>query len=188
MLVLPEIGARPDSAGAITSPLPLSRPENLAYWRALARIGLDRIDLYCRRLSRPANPHRTRHRRHRSSRGQQELALFNSPTPPPVSGRAATPRADQGHEACHALRRRQLRGADRVCSRVHRIAGSDGNLSAIDLHRRHLGRSPSQLHDHLRSRARLPRRRHHAPCRIELRQYFDLRLRMLVRERRELQR
>ena len=57
----------------------LSRLENLADWRALARIGLGQIDLYCRSFARP--PRRivldiddTDDPVH----GQQELALFNA--------------------------------------------------------------------------------------------------------------
>ena len=57
----------------------LSRLENLADWRALARIGLGQIDLYCRSFARP--PARivldiddTDDPVH----GQQELALFNA--------------------------------------------------------------------------------------------------------------
>ena len=57
----------------------LSRLENIADWRALARIGIGQIDLYCRSFARP--PRRivldiddTDDPVH----GQQELALFNA--------------------------------------------------------------------------------------------------------------
>ena len=57
----------------------LSRLENLADWRALARIGLGQIDLYCRSFARPPaaivlDIDDTDDPVH----GQQELALFNA--------------------------------------------------------------------------------------------------------------
>ena len=73
------VGRAPESGADLMSQPTLSRLENLPDWRALARIGLGQIDLYCRSFARP--PHRivldiddTDYRAH----GQQELALFNA--------------------------------------------------------------------------------------------------------------
>ena len=73
------IGRAPDSGADLMSQPTLSRLENLPDWRALARIGLGQIDLYCRSFARP--PQRivldiddTDDPAH----GQQELALFNA--------------------------------------------------------------------------------------------------------------
>lgn len=73
------VGRCPESGADLMSQPTLSRLENLADWRALARIGLGQIDLYCRSFTRP--PARivldiddTDDPVH----GQQELALFNA--------------------------------------------------------------------------------------------------------------
>jgi hypothetical protein len=73
------VGRAPDSSADLMSQPTLSRLENLPDWRALARIGLAQIDLYCRSFARP--PQRivldiddTDDPAH----GQQELALFNA--------------------------------------------------------------------------------------------------------------
>jgi hypothetical protein len=73
------IGRAPESGADLMSQPTLSRLENLPRWRALARIGLGQIDLYCRSFARP--PRRivldidhTDDPVH----GQQELALFNA--------------------------------------------------------------------------------------------------------------
>ena len=73
------VGRAPDSGADLMSQPTLSRLENLPDWRALARIGLGQIDLYCRSFARP--PQRivldiddTDDPAH----GQQELALFNA--------------------------------------------------------------------------------------------------------------
>jgi len=73
------VGRCPQSGADLMSQPTLSRLENLADWRALARIGLGQIDLYCRSFARP--PARivldiddTDDPVH----GQQELALFNA--------------------------------------------------------------------------------------------------------------
>ncbi len=73
------VGRAPETSAELMSQPTLSRLENLADWRALARIGLGQIDLYCRSFARP--PARivldiddTDDPVH----GQQELALFNA--------------------------------------------------------------------------------------------------------------
>jgi Transposase DDE domain group 1 len=73
------VGRAPESGADLMSQPTLSRLENLPNWRALARIGLGQIDLYCRSFLRP--PRRivldiddTDDPVH----GQQELALFNA--------------------------------------------------------------------------------------------------------------
>ena len=73
------VGRCPESGADLMSQPTLSRLENVADWRALARIGLGQIDLYCRSFARP--PARivldiddTDDPVH----GQQELALFNA--------------------------------------------------------------------------------------------------------------
>ena len=73
------VGRCPETGADLMSQPTLSRLENLPDWRALARIGLGQIDLYCRSFSRP--PSRivldiddTDDPVH----GQQELALFNA--------------------------------------------------------------------------------------------------------------
>src|SRR6478672_4396378 len=73
------IGRAPETGADLMSQPTLSRLENIADWRALARIGLGQIDLYCRSFARP--PARivldiddTDDPVH----GQQELALFNA--------------------------------------------------------------------------------------------------------------
>ena len=73
------VGRAPDSGADLMSQPTLSRLENLPDWRALARIGIGQIDLYCRSFARP--PRRivldiddTDDPVH----GQQELALFNA--------------------------------------------------------------------------------------------------------------
>jgi hypothetical protein len=73
------VGRAPETGADLMSQPTLSRLENLADWRALARIGLGQIDLYCRSFTRP--PSRivldiddTDDPVH----GQQELSLFNA--------------------------------------------------------------------------------------------------------------
>jgi len=73
------IGRAPESGADLMSQPTLSRLENLPDWRALARIGLGQIDLYCRSLARPPaaivlDIDDTDDAVH----GQQELALFNA--------------------------------------------------------------------------------------------------------------
>jgi hypothetical protein len=73
------VGRAPESGGDLMSQPTLSRLENLAEWRALARIGLGKIDLYCRSFARPPaaivlDIDDTDDPVH----GQQELALFNA--------------------------------------------------------------------------------------------------------------
>jgi hypothetical protein len=72
-------GRCPDSGADLMSQPTLSRLENTPDWRALTRIGLGQIDLYCRSFARP--PYKivldiddTDDPVH----GQQELALFNA--------------------------------------------------------------------------------------------------------------
>jgi len=73
------VGRCPETGADLMSQPTLSRLENLAGWRALVRIGLGQIDLYCRSFARPParivldiddtdDP----------VYGQQELALFNA--------------------------------------------------------------------------------------------------------------
>jgi Transposase DDE domain group 1 len=73
------VGRAPETGADLMSQPTLSRLENIADWRALARIGLGQIDLYCRSFARP--PSRivldiddTDDPVH----GQQQLALFNA--------------------------------------------------------------------------------------------------------------
>ena len=74
------VGRAPDSETDLMSLPTLSRLENLANWRALARIGLNLIDLFCKSYARPP----TRPSCLISTdtddpvHGQQELALFNA--------------------------------------------------------------------------------------------------------------
>jgi hypothetical protein len=73
------VGRAPDSGADLMSQPTLSRLENLADWRALARIGLGQIDLYCRSFKIPPRQivldiDDTDDPVH----GQQELALFNA--------------------------------------------------------------------------------------------------------------
>ena len=73
------VGRAPESGADLMSQPTLSRLENLAVWRALARIGLGKIDLYCRSFARPPaaivlDIDDTDDPVH----GQQELALFNA--------------------------------------------------------------------------------------------------------------
>ena len=73
------LGRRPDTGADLMSQPTLSRLENLADWRALARIGLNLIDLSCRSYARPPTAivldiDDTDDPVH----GQQELALFNT--------------------------------------------------------------------------------------------------------------
>jgi hypothetical protein len=73
------VGRAPESGADLMSQPTLSRLENLADWRALARIGLGKIDLYCRSFARPPaaivlDIDDTDDPVH----GQQELALFNA--------------------------------------------------------------------------------------------------------------
>lgn len=73
------VGRAPETGADLMSQPTLSRLENIADWRALVRIGLGQIDLYCRSFARP--PSRivldiddTDDPVH----GQQQLALFNA--------------------------------------------------------------------------------------------------------------
>jgi Transposase DDE domain group 1 len=73
------VGRAPESGADLMSQPTLSRLENLPDWRALARIGLGQIDLYCRSFARPPaaivlDIDDTDDPVH----GQQELALFNA--------------------------------------------------------------------------------------------------------------
>jgi hypothetical protein len=73
------LGRGPDSGADLMSQPTLSRLENLAGWRGLARIGLNMIDLFCRSYAQPPNAivldiDDTDDPVH----GQQELALFNA--------------------------------------------------------------------------------------------------------------
>jgi hypothetical protein len=73
------VGRAPESGADLMSQPTLSRLENLAGWRALARIGFGGIDLYCRSFKTPPkyivlDIDDTDDPVH----GQQELALFNA--------------------------------------------------------------------------------------------------------------
>ena len=73
------VGRAPDSDADLISQPTLSRLENLANWRALARIGHNLIDLFCKSYARPPTAivldiDDTDDPVH----GQQELALFNA--------------------------------------------------------------------------------------------------------------
>lgn len=73
------VGRAPDSDADLMSQPTLSRLENLANWRALARIGHNLIDLFCKSYARPPTAivldiDDTDDPVH----GQQELALFNA--------------------------------------------------------------------------------------------------------------
>jgi hypothetical protein len=73
------VGRCPETGADLMSQPTLSRLENLADWRALTRIGLGQIDLYCKSFARPP----TRivldiDDTDDAAHGQQELALFNA--------------------------------------------------------------------------------------------------------------
>ena len=73
------LGRSPDTGADLMSQPTLSRLENLAGWRELARIGLNLIDLFCRSYAHPPTTivldiDDTDDPVH----GQQELALFNA--------------------------------------------------------------------------------------------------------------
>ena len=73
------VGRAPDSDADLMSQPTLSRLENLADWRALARIGFNLIDVFCNSYARPPTVivldiDDTDDPVH----GQQELALFNA--------------------------------------------------------------------------------------------------------------
>ena len=73
------VGRAPESGVDLMSQPTLSRLENLPDWRALARIGLGQIDLYCRSFAHP--PRRIQldiDDTDDPTHGQQELALFNA--------------------------------------------------------------------------------------------------------------
>jgi hypothetical protein len=70
------VGRTPETGADLMSQPTLSRLENIADWRALARIGLGQIDLYCRSFVRP--PQRITLDIDDPVHGQQELALFNA--------------------------------------------------------------------------------------------------------------
>jgi len=73
------LGRKPDTCPDLMSQPTLSRLENLADWRALARIGVGMIDLFCNSYAQPPSAivldiDDTDDPVH----GQQELALFNA--------------------------------------------------------------------------------------------------------------
>jgi len=73
------VGRCPETGADLMSQPTLSRLENLADWRALARIGLGQIDLYCRSFSRaPMRIVLDIDDTDDPVHGQQELALFNA--------------------------------------------------------------------------------------------------------------
>ena len=73
------LGRRPDTGADLMSQPTLSRLENLADWRALTRIGLNLIDLFCRSYVRsPAAIVLDIDDTDDPAHGQQELALFNA--------------------------------------------------------------------------------------------------------------
>ena len=73
------LGRRPDTGADLMSQPTLSRLENLADWRALTRIGLNLIDLFCRSYVRsPAAIVLDIDDADDPAHGQQELALFNA--------------------------------------------------------------------------------------------------------------
>lgn len=73
------VGRAPETGADLMSQPTLSRLENLADWRALARIGLGQIDLYCRSFaSPPARIVLDIDDTDDPVHGQQELALFNA--------------------------------------------------------------------------------------------------------------
>lgn len=73
------VGRCPETGADLMSQPTLSRLENLADWRTLARIGLGQIDLYCRSFARPpAHIVLDIDDTDDPVHGQQELALFNA--------------------------------------------------------------------------------------------------------------
>ena len=73
------VGRAPETGADLMSQPTLSRLENLADWRALARIGLGQIDLYCRSFARPpARVVLDVDDTYDAVHGQQQLALFNA--------------------------------------------------------------------------------------------------------------
>jgi hypothetical protein len=73
------VGRCPETGADLMSQPTLSRLENLADWRALARIGLGQIDLYCRSFGRaPSRIVLDIDDTDDPVHGQQELALFNA--------------------------------------------------------------------------------------------------------------
>jgi hypothetical protein len=73
------VGRCPETGTDLMSQPTLSRLENLADWRALARIGLGQIDLYCRNFARaPSRIVLDIDDTDDPVHGQQELALFNA--------------------------------------------------------------------------------------------------------------
>lgn len=72
-------GRKPETGADLMSQPTLSRLENLADWRALHRIGLGMIDLFCRSFARiPAHIVLDIDDTDDPVHGQQELALFNT--------------------------------------------------------------------------------------------------------------
>ncbi|MCR4301865.1 MAG: IS1380 family transposase [Sulfuricaulis sp.] len=72
-------GRKPETGADLMSQPTLSRLENLADWRALHRIGLGMIDLFCRSFARiPARIVLDIDDTDDPVHGQQELALFNT--------------------------------------------------------------------------------------------------------------
>jgi hypothetical protein len=73
------VGRPPETGADLMSQPTLSRLENVADWRALARIGLGQIDLYCRSFARaPSRIVLDIDDTDDPVHGQQELALFNA--------------------------------------------------------------------------------------------------------------
>jgi hypothetical protein len=73
------VGRCPETGADLMSQPTLSRLENLSDWRALARIGLGQIDLYCRSFARaPSRIVLDIDDTDDPVHGQQELALFNA--------------------------------------------------------------------------------------------------------------
>jgi hypothetical protein len=72
-------GRAPETGADLMSQPTLSRLENVADWRALARIGLGQIDVYCKSFTRaPARIVLDIDDTDDPVHGQQELALFNA--------------------------------------------------------------------------------------------------------------
>jgi hypothetical protein len=109
------LGRGPDSGADLMSQPTLSRLENLAGWRGLARIGLNMIDLFCRSYAQPPNAivldiDDTNDPVH----GQQELALFTMrTTTAPASSRSTFSRRCRESRSCQFSGRASGRRARR---------------------------------------------------------------------------
>ena len=95
------VGRAPESGADLMSQPTLSRLENLADWRALARIGLGQIGLYCRSFARPPaaivlDIDDTDDPVH----GQQELAFFNAHHDCTCSSRSTSSTASRASPCC----------------------------------------------------------------------------------------